>query len=251
MRPSKALLGMLLLAATACTLSPQRLKSPPETIEPFDPFEGQNRRALAINRIVDDLYLAPMAGFYRALVPRPARAGAINFTDNILTPSYVFNEVLQLDFPDAGHSTARFAINTTLGVGGVFDVATGMGFELRPEDLGQTLGNWGVPQGPYFIAPFVGPTTARGVLGSLARLGIDPVTLVILPPDIGSRAAMVGQRTAQKRLESETTLNEVYTSPDGYVILRSLFLQEQAAALYEDGDPYANLLDFDLETDDF
>ncbi|NRA31423.1 MAG: VacJ family lipoprotein [Parvularculaceae bacterium] len=236
---------MLALVMAACTTSPQRLEPAPEINEFYDPFENQNRRALAVNKVVDDLYIKPIANFYKFIVPKPARDGAANVTSNILQPSYIFNEFLQLDFEDAGHSTVRFAVNTTVGVGGIFDVATGMGFENRPEDLGQTLGNWGVPQGPYFIAPFVGPTTARGTLGSLARLGVDPVTLAILPEDISVRAGVIGQRTFQKRIDSDTTLTDVYTRPDGYILLRSLYLQEQAAALYEDGDPYANLPDFE------
>lgn len=238
---------LFVLLATACTTNPKRLEPAPEITDEgfYDPFEEQNRRALAVNRVVDDLYIQPLAGFYRRLLPKPAQEGAANVTGNILTASYVFNEVLQLDWEDAGHSAARLGINTTLGVGGVFDVATGMGFESRPEDIGQTLGNWGVPQGPFFIAPFVGPTTARGALGSLARLGISPVTLFILPDSLAVRGTMVGQRTAQKRIEGDDFLTDVFSREDGYILLRSTYLQEQAAQLHEDGDPYANLPDFD------
>lgn len=240
-----AALLVLALMATACTTSPKRLEAAPSIVEPYDPFENANRRALNANRIVDDLYIKPAADFYQFILPGPVRRSASNFTDNLLVPSHVFNEILQLDFKDAGHSTVRFAINSTIGVAGLFDPATGWGFEERPEDLGQTLGNWGVPEGPYFVAPFVGPTTARGVLSSLAKLGISPTTQLYLPDDLGFRVGMVGQRTADRRIESHETLERVYTEEDGYILLRSLFLQQQAAELYEDGDPYENLPDFE------
>lgn len=238
------LIGAALLLA-ACTTSPKRLEPAPEITEFYDPYEAANRRALAVNRVVDDLYIKPLSQIYDFLLPGPVQRSAANFTGNILTPSYIFNEILQADFKDAGHSSARFVVNSTLGVAGLFDVAAPMGLEERTEDLGQTLGNWGVPQGPYIIAPFVGPTTVRGALGSFARLGISPVTLAILPDGIGPRAGMIGQRTAQKRIDSDLTLEGVYTDPDGYIVLRSLYLQEQAAELHEDGDPYANLPDFE------
>ncbi|MEM1379789.1 MAG: VacJ family lipoprotein [Pseudomonadota bacterium] len=247
MSPTIRTLALLLFAltATACTTSPKRLEAAPEIDGFYDPFEKQNRRALAVNRVVDELYIQPIASLYQFLLPKPIQDGAANVTGNILTASYVFNEILQLDWEDAGHSSARLALNSTLGVAGIFDVATGMGFESRPEDIGQTLGNWGVPQGPYIIAPFVGPTTARGALGSFARLGLSPVTLFILPDSFAARGAMVGQRTAQKRIEGDSFLTDVYTQPDGYILLRSTYLQEQAAQLHEDGDPFANLPDFD------
>jgi phospholipid-binding lipoprotein MlaA len=233
-----------LLAGAACTTSPKRLEAAPAVIEPNDPFERYNRRALKANAVVDDLYIEPFADLYRLILPSPVRRSAANFTENLITPTFVLNELLQLDFEDAGHSTARFAINSTLGVAGLFDPATGMGFENRPEDFGQTLGNWGVPEGPYVVAPFVGPTTARGIFGSLARLGLSPATQIYLPDDLTFRAGIVGQRTAERRIESHETLERVFTEEDGYILLRSLFLQEQAAALYEDGDPYENLPDF-------
>lgn len=240
---SVALLAVAFLAA-ACANVPKRLEPVPSVTEPYDPLEGYNRRALAANRIVDDLYIKPAASFYAFVLPGPVRRSLANFTNNLLVPDHILNDILQADFRDAGHNTARLAINSTVGVGGLFDPATRWGFEERQEDLGQTLGNWGVPQGPYFVAPFVGPTTARGILGSLAKLGISPATNVYLPEDIGFRAGMVGQRTAERRITSDETLTDVYTRPDGYIVLRSLYLQDAAAELHEDGDPYANLPDF-------
>lgn len=243
MKPIMLIAVMLL--ATACTTKPQRLEPAPLLDVVKDPLEGQNRRAFAANRVVDDLYIKPAAGFYRTVFPAPVRRSAANFTTNVLHPSYIFNELLQLDFEDAAHSTARFAINTTVGIGGLFDPAYyWWDLELRQEDLSQTLGNWGVPDGPYLVAPVVGPTTARGIFGSLANLGIGPVTNAILPDDLAVRASMVGQRTAQRRIEADDTLNDVFNSPDGYITLRSLYLQQQAAKLHEDADPYANLPDF-------
>lgn len=243
-RLALTLVGALTLAA--CTTSPQRLEPAPELVEAYDPFEGYNRRAFAANRVVDDLYIKPFADLYQFLLPKPVRTSAANFTTNLLAPSWVLNEVLQLDFEDAGHSTVRFAINSTVGIGGLFDPATKWGYEARPEDISQTLGNWGVPQGPYFIAPVVGPTNARGVLGSFARIGLTPDTQILLPEGLEYRAAFVGQRTAQKRLEGDDTLERAFTEEDGYILLRSLYLQEQAAGLHEDGDPYENLPDFEF-----
>lgn len=238
------LLIALTLASAACATKPQRLEPQPQIVEPYDPWEGYNRRALKANAIVDDLYIEPAADIYQFLIPAPVRRSASNFTTNLLAPSWVLNELLQLDFKDAGHTTARFLINSTVGVAGLFDPATGWGLDARPEDFGQTLGNWGVPPGPYFIAPVVGPTNARGVVGSLARIGLTPDTQILLPEGLEYRVGFVGQRTAQKRIEGDATLERVFTEEDGYILLRSLYLQEQGAQLHEDGDPYANLPDF-------
>jgi phospholipid-binding lipoprotein MlaA len=232
------------LSLAACASPGKRVEAPPSYVEPYDPFEGANRRALAANRVVDDLYIEPMADLYRFIFPARVRQSAANVTETILTPSYILNDLLQADLDDAGHNTVRLLANTTLGVGGLFDVAEGWGYEDRPEDLGQTLGNWGVPSGPYVVAPVVGPTTARGILGSLAKLGLSPTTQLILPDKLAVRGAMVGQRTAERRVSSHKQLTDIYESPEGYIELRSLFLQQQVNELYEDGDPYENLPDF-------
>lgn len=240
----RLLFALTVACLGACTTTPQRKEPAPQLIETNDPFEGVNRVSYKFNRVLDDLYISPFASAYRFILPRPVLRSTANFTDNIIMPVRIINEVLQLDFPDTGNSTGRFVVNSTLGVAGLFDPATGMGLERQEEDFEQTLGNWGVPQGPFIVVPLLGPSSPRGVVGATSGLILAPVTTLGIFTDPTSRVLLSGQRAVDQRNQASETLERIYMDDDGYVILRSLYLQNRAALLHEDADPYENLPDF-------
>jgi phospholipid-binding lipoprotein MlaA len=214
-------------------------------VEANDPAEGFNRAIFNFNRVFDDLFISPAVTTYETVVPKPVRSTATRFTDNLLLPGRAVNELLQADLADAKTTSGRFVVNTTLGVGGLFDPATGLGLERLPEDFGQTLGNWGVADGPYLVLPLLGPTTARGAVGSLGNLALSPIILLGVPSGTGSQRLFATERALSTRLMSDEQIERIYASDEAYAILRSLYVQQQAAQLHEDADPYENLPDFD------
>ena len=138
-------------------------------------FEKFSRGTLKFNQGLDKAIFKPIAKGYRAL-PVPIRNGTTNFVSNLRSLLTFSNNILQGDLKGAGNTAGRFAINTTVGVLGIFDPASKMGFEKKGrEDFGQTLGVWGADSGCYFVMPILGPTTARDTLGLIGNVFIDPV----------------------------------------------------------------------------
>ena len=134
-----------------------------------DCFEGLNRGIFAFNQVLDQTIIEPLAKGYRYL-PKPIRSGTSNALNNLSNVVTIPNNVLQGQFKEAGINTLRFSINTTLGIAGIFDVASYYGLKkLDKEDYGQTLGTWGVKEGCYFVLPVLGPTTVRDSLGSMVN----------------------------------------------------------------------------------
>lgn len=138
----------------------------------YDPWEPLNIKVHAFNEIMDDRLLRPAANAYVRYLPHFARRGVSNFFSNIGDVSILANNVLQLKFDDALSDSGRLLLNTTVGIGGLLDVATPVGLEKNDEDFGQTLGRWGVGPGPYVVLPLFGPSTLRDTLG----LGVDTYT---------------------------------------------------------------------------
>ena len=138
-------------------------------------FEKLSRGTLKFNQGLDRVLFKPIAKGYRAL-PGPIRSGTSNFVGNLRSLLTLSNNILQGDIKGAGNTVGRFTINTTVGILGIFDPATKMGFEKRSrEDFGQTLGVWGADTGCYFVLPILGPTTARDAVGLVGNVFIDPV----------------------------------------------------------------------------
>ena len=138
-------------------------------------FEKFSRGTLKFNQALDKSIFKPIAKGYRTL-PLPIRTGSSNFVENLRSLLTLSNNVLQGDIKGAGNTVGRFAINTTVGILGVFDPASKMGLDKKSrEDFGQTLGVWGVNTGCYFVLPILGPTTARDALGMVGNVFVDPV----------------------------------------------------------------------------
>ena len=142
-------------------------------------FEGTSRAIFKFNMAFDDVVLEPIAKGYNKL-PEPIKAGTSNFTSNIGTLLSIPNNLLQGNFTELGHSVASFALNTTVGVFGLFNPAEKIGLKPHKEDVGQTLGAYGIGTGCYFVLPILGPTTVRDSVGMIADTFVDPFAHVTI-----------------------------------------------------------------------
>ena len=202
-------------------------------------FEKFSRGTLKFNQALDKAIFKPIAKGYRVL-PQPIRTGTNNFVSNLRSLLSFSNNVLQGDFKTAGNTAGRFAINTTVGILGVFDPASKMGFEKKPrEDFGQTLGVWGAGPGCYFVLPVLGPTTTRDAVGLIGNVFIDPVyhlthnsetDIVVGNENLSEHNYYYYRGTdavdfRSKNIESFESLEE--NSIDFYASLKSLYLQNR------------------------
>jgi phospholipid-binding lipoprotein MlaA len=199
-----------------------------------DPFEQFNRGVYRFNDTIDRYALKPAATVYRDYTPKLVQTGVGNFFENLGYPTTIANQFLQGKFKQGAQDTGRFLLNTTLGWGGLIDVASG-GTTLpkHDEDSGQTLGRWGVPAGPYLVLPFLGPATLRDTPARIA----DDFTQPFRWYDSGSeRWFSLGLSLIDTRarfLPLDKTLQQTY---DPYAFVRNAYLQRRQYAVY-DGNP--------------
>jgi phospholipid-binding lipoprotein MlaA len=219
-----------------------------------DCFESINRGIFAFNQGLDKVIFKPLAKGYRVL-PQPIRSGTSNIINNLGNVVTVPNNILQGQIKDASMNSLRFIINSTLGIAGIFDVASYYGIEKREkEDYGQTLGTWGVGEGCYFILPVLGPTTVRDSIGSLANvMGGDAWYNVTVANDTQyfneadyylSRV-ISGVDFRAKNLESFDNLEN--TSIDLYASIRSLYLQDRKRKIKNIDETTETMIDDDWE----
>jgi phospholipid-binding lipoprotein MlaA len=229
---------LCLLAVAAC--GPATLP-PGDTIE--DANEMQNRAVHRFNVAVDRALVGPGAGDRDPVIPRPIRRGVGNFASNLSQPGHVLNNILQFRIDDAAKNTLRFAINSTIGIGGLFDPATAMGLDAEETDFGETLHVYGFGEGDYHVLPILGPSTTRDSVGRVVDFAMNPLRHVVDPPEIyylaGARVA--GGFVAQSELRG-TIEDVLYGSEDSYIVLRSLYLQNRRFELGGGGgaDAYAD-----------
>jgi phospholipid-binding lipoprotein MlaA len=214
-----------------------------------DPWEKTNRRVHAFNKGLDRWVVKPVAVGYRTVVPKPARTAVSNAYGNYGEPANFTNAVLQGKFAQAFRTLDRFILNTTLGVGGISDVATDMGRPREPEDFGQTLARWGVKSGPYVVLPLFGPSTLRDGLMTPVDFVVDPADFVRnawLSPGWGVRIGVMGGRIINFRNGLiETGADKLLAdSLDDYALTRSAYLQRRRLQLFDgqlptEEDPFA------------
>ena len=225
-----------------------------QSAEVKDCFETVNRGIFAFNQVLDKIFFKPVAKGYRFL-PKPVRSGTSNALNNLSNIVTIPNNILQGQFKEAGINTLRFSINTTLGIAGIFDVASYYGLnKLDKEDYGQTLGSWGVKEGCYFVLPVLGPTTVRDTLGSIVNLtGGDPWYNVTIGADTKffensdyyySRLA-TGIDFRAKNLEAFDNLEK--NSLDLYASVRSLYLQDRKRKIQNSDEITETMNDDDWE----
>jgi phospholipid-binding lipoprotein MlaA len=214
------------------------------TNNPRDPLEPMNRVIYRFNDSVDTVLIRPVAEAYRFVVPSFVRTGISNFFANINDVLVALNSLLQGKVVNALSDVTRVVINTTIGIGGLFDVASPMGLEKHNEDFGQTLGFWGIGDGPYLMLPLLGPSSLRDAVGTFIGTKIDPVGFV---NSMRLRNSLWGTRLMNTRSELLDTSRILETaSLDPYEFLRDAYLQRRRNLVY-DGVPPREKFDDDDE----
>jgi len=208
----------------------------PESLAQNDPWEKTNRDIFEFNLAMDRAILRPVARGYRDVVPEFAREGVHNFLTNLNSPVILANDVLQLD-RKAGNTLGRILINTTVGVGGLIDVASKMGIPYHENDFGITFGKAGAAEGSYLMLPFAGPRPPRDLVGTGVDIALDPFTWLIFPGDntlmiVRSGMGILDSRTSQ--LDAVETIER--SSIDFYATTRNLYRQSRNAKINE-GNP--------------
>lgn len=198
-----------------------------------DPWEPMNRRIDSFNQQVDRYTLKPIAKGYQKVVPEFMRKGVTNFSSNLRGPLHIINNFLQGDAGEGFSETGRFFVNSTIGVFGLFDIASRMGFQRYEEDFGQTLAVWGVPSGPYVVVPFYGPQTLRDALALPIDFLADP--LFYYEHD-RYRYALFALRMIDLRARFLGVESFIEDSFDRYIAMRESYLQHRQFEVY-DGDP--------------
>ena len=215
-----------------------------------DPWEGMNRGTFVFNQFFDKYLLAPLAKGYRFVLPGEVRTGVRNFFSNLKEPWTTINSALQGDLKNTGNSLVRFCLNTTVGLLGIFDVASSVGFEKQKEDFGQTLAVYGLDSGPYLVLPFLGPSTVRDAVGKVAGIVGDPVTLALNREgkDVWLWIGTVVKGIDFREQNLEKIDNLEATSVDFYATIRSLYLERRNRMIRnQSSDKQDPFKDFDLD----
>lgn len=217
-------LGLLNGCATAGNLS-----------NPRDPIEGFNRAMFAFNDSVDKAVVKPVAQGYVLVIPSPLRTGVSNFFGNIGDVFIAVNNLLQGKLPEAAGDMGRVAINSTVGLFGLIDVASEAGLEKHDEDFGQTIGRWGVADGPYVVLPILGPRTLRDAFAQILDTKTDPIAQLSGVP---SRNTLLASRAVSERADYLSTDKIVDEAAlDRYAYIRDAYLQRRRSKLYDGNAP--------------
>ena len=191
-----------------------------------DPLEPLNRGVFAVNQALDEMLFKPFARFYIAVVPEKGRAAIGNIVSNLGAPVVLVNDLLQGDIDRAGGTLARFMVNTTVGFGGMNDVAADLGAPRHSEDFGQTIGSYGVSTGPFLMLPLLGASNFRDGLGTVVDGFIDPVGTALKRGETVTRFAVEGLDKRANFLDASEAIEK--TSLDYYASIRSVYLQNRA-----------------------
>lgn len=223
----KTLRSSLIAAVMLSTLA---ACSPAKNPEVNDPLESWNRGVFAFNQGVDDFLLEPVARGYRYITPQPVRTGVSNFFSNVSEPVTFANALLQGDVDAAFTSFWRFAINSTVGLGGLIDVAdNSTDLKKRKEDMGQTFGAWGWTDSTYIVLPILGPSTTRDALGLIGDYFAHPTTYYLETDDQIVYGVSEAISTREGLLNVTDDIKE--NSLDPYATYRSLYLQRRDALI--------------------
>jgi phospholipid-binding lipoprotein MlaA len=201
---------------------------------PNDPFEGFNRSVFSFNEAVDNAVLKPVATGYQKVVPQFVRTSVDNFFANLGDAWSAVNLVLQAKPVPALETGMRFVFNSTLGLGGLFDIAGDAGMERRSEDFGQTLGRWGVGPGPYLVLPILGPSTVRDTTALAADFQAAPAAWFQERRDQAGVTALQVISTRARLLSATRAIDDI--ALDKYLLIRDGFLVRRRNQVY-DGNP--------------
>ncbi|WP_116092438.1 VacJ family lipoprotein [Sphingomonas crusticola] len=225
--------AMLVLSACATVPGQNRLAE-------RDPLEKFNRGVWGVNMAADKVLIKPVSQAYRAVAPRPVRQGVTNAFANLTEPWSFINNILQGKPKRAVRNLSRFIVNTTIGIGGLFDQASKMKIRPAPEDFGQTLARWGVNGGPYLVLPLLGPSTLRDGVGTGVASYADPVRVAVNQADVDVwyKRGFVAAQVISGRSDLTESGGDAFlqSSLDPYAAARSAFLQRRAAAIVDQGE---------------
>ena len=251
---------MLILLTAGCATAPTDPDALKAYREANDPLEPMNRKIFAFNMQADKYALRPVVNGYRAVTTDGFRLKVRTFLGNLKTPLTVVNDLLQLNFKNAGVDLSRFVINSTVGFLGVYDVAEKMGLPKNSQGFGTTLGVWGVPSGPYLVLPLLGPSNARDATGLAADIFFDPFTYVSRNNDKDELTAAFytadGLEAVAAYESAVDLLDEGKKSAlDFYAFMRSMHRQYRKKAIddakgIETRSAPAASYDFDLDDDE-
>ncbi|MCX7173928.1 MAG: VacJ family lipoprotein [Proteobacteria bacterium] len=219
-----SMLGVLNGCATAGNLA-----------NPKDPIEGFNRAMFAFNDSVDKAVVKPVAQGYVAAVPATLRIGVSNFFGNINDVFVAVNNLLQGKVPEALSDMGRVAINSTVGLLGLIDVASDAGLEKHDEDFGQTFGRWGVADGPYVVLPILGPRTLRDAFAQVLDTKTDPISQLSRVPSRNTLLASRGISERADYLSTDKIVDEA--ALDRYAYIRDAYLQRRRSKIYDGNAP--------------
>jgi len=201
-----------------------------------DPLEPFNRGVYQFNDSVDKAVIKPVAQGYTEVLPQPVRTGIANFFSNLDDVLVLLNDLLQFKLTQAVSDLNRIVWNTTLGIGGLFDVSSKLGLEKHNEDFGQTLGYWGVGDGPYLVLPILGPSNLRDTAGRVVDWQFDLVTNYHDVPVRNSATVVRLEDTRSRLLQTDKILDEAAIDP--YVFVRDAYLQRRRSLVYDGNPPH-------------
>ena len=240
----------ILALAFSCSLA-ACATAPGETSR-SDPYEGFNRSMLGFNLALDEAVLEPASEAYTAVTPRWGRDRVGDFFTNLGEPVTFVNELLQGNVDGATETGARFVVNSTVGLGGLFDMARFRGVEAHDEDFGQTLAVWGVDSGPYLVLPLLGSTNPRDLLGFGVDRAITPTNYVNYTTndddELAVRSGLIILNGLNARSRAQGQIETLRDQPEPYVALRRAHTSQRDAAIrngQSDPDAYEELPDFD------
>lgn len=235
-----SVVGVALLGACAAPAPLPVLQS--------DPHEAANRRTHALNQSIDKALVGPAARGAGSVLSSPVGIGIENVAGNLSMPGAILNKTLQGNFEDAVHNTWRLVLNSTLGLGGLFDPASAMGLTARKTDFGATMHTWGSGEGAYLVLPVLGPSTERDAFGTVVDAVIDPVGIVLKSPEsYWARGIRLGSKLSDRARFGNTVDSILHESADSYAQTRLLYLQSRRFELGQEAgdddafiDPYAD-----------
>jgi len=231
-------IALIFLVLSGCSIAP------PGT-DIHDPNEAHNRKVHEFNRAFNERFSADDGSTSSdPLIDPELTQPVVNFADNTGLPAMVLNGVLQGDIGAAATNAMRFVINTTIGIGGLFDPAGAIGLAEDSTDFGETLAVWGAPEGAYIELPFAGPTTERRLAGFVADALLDPLAAVGTSPQLDYGLPATVAALLIKRSQFSGTIDSVFESADSYTQQKLIFYQNRRFDLGQQGaevDPYADL----------
>lgn len=243
------------IAAFLATLTLAACHNPPaghDASVPYDPYEADNRAMHEFNRKLDRAIVRPAGNGYVNVLPQPVRKGVSNFSSNLSLPGTIVNNLLQARLGEAAQNTLRFALNTTVGLGGLFDPSTELKLYEAEADFGETLHVWGFKEGAYVELPVLGPSTERDAAGKFVDLFTNPLSYVLESPDkyYGTGAALASK--LGDRGEYAEVIDEVlYESADSYAQARTIYLQNRRFELGQDVSEASDIDPFALDLEGF